>query len=165
MSSLPQYPVDTPNIPGGFTYDFNANYAVTAVRALIPDCDVTHPIFNDDEISFYLTLTGQMGIYTSSQSDPTGANVGLGGNQYDYLRAAAQALDVLASSKARLAVISGMLDVKLSAKDVQQALHAQAEAYREQSDNSGAFAIAEMVQDSFSARERTWKVWNRLLGP
>lgn len=165
MSTLPLYPVDPPNIPGGFTYDMNANYPVFVVRLLIADTDITHPIFNDDEINVALNVEGSMGIYTSSQSDPTGSAVGTGVNVYDYRRAAALLLDSLASSKARLAVINSMLDVKLSAKDVQTALHAQAESLREQSDNSGAFAIAEMVQDAFSARERTWKVWLRLLGP
>jgi hypothetical protein len=172
--SLPPYPVDPSNgppypptysaIPGGFTYDPNANYQLFIVRSLIPDTDVTHPIFNDDELNAFIFLESSQGIYQSSQSDPTGSNVPQAVSVYDYRRAAATAIDVIASSKARLAVISSMLDVKLNAKDVQTALHAQAESLREQSDNSGAFAIAEWVNDAFSARERTVKVWLRLLG-
>lgn len=154
------YPVDNP----GFTYDFNANYLVSAVRALIPDTDPSAPIFNDTEIYFFLNLESSQGIYQSSQYDPTGSNVPAAVTQFDYRRAAAAAIDSIASSKSRLAVIAQILDVKLNAAAVQKALHGQAQALREQSDNSGAFAIAEMAQDAFSARERTWKVWQRLLG-
>jgi hypothetical protein len=164
-TNAPPYPPQPSNIAGGWTYDPNTNFQIFAIRSMIPDTDVTHPIFTDDELNFYLNQTGSMGIYTSSQNNPTGSNIGQPINQYDYYYAAALAIDVIASSKARLAVITSMLDVKLSAKDVQAALHAQAESMRARSDESGAFAIAEMVQDQFSARERTWKVWQRLLGP
>ena len=161
----PPYPPQPSNIPGGFTFDPNANYQLFIVRCLIPDTDVNHPIFNDDELNAFIFLESSGGIYQSSQSDPTGNSVPQAVTVYDYRRAAATAVDTIAGSKARLAVISSMLDVKLSAKDVYTALHGYAESLRTQSDSSGAFAIAEWVNDSFSARERTWKVWQRLLGP
>ena len=172
MSFAP-YPVDYPPQPatpstfqGTFTYDPNTNYPLFIVRALIPDTDITHPIFNDDELNAFLFLESSQGIYQSNQANPTGSNVPSPVFQYDYRRAAATAIDSIASSKARLAVIEKVLDVTLNAAAVQKALHAQAESLREQSDNSGrVYAIAEIVYDAASARERTRNQWLRLLGP
>jgi len=145
-----------------FTYDFNTAPAIAYVRLLVADTDATHPIFEDDEINAFLYLSSSQAIYASSMAAPTG-NVGPVPVQvYSYYRAAAVALDSLASNKSRLSSVTQLLDVKLSPALAAKALHAQADAYRELDDNMGHFAIAEQVNTSFQARERVWKQFLRL---
>lgn len=74
------------------------------------------------------------------------------------------ALDVIASNKAKLSIIEQILDVKLNPNASTKALRDQAEALREQERTLGSVAIAEMVVDSFSARERWLAQFLRLEG-
>ena len=146
-----------------FTYDFSTAPQLSQVRLLIADTDSTQPIFQDAEINQFLYLTSSQNIYAASQSYPTGSNVPAVPVQvYSVYRAAATALDSIASNKALLASITSLLDVKLDASKAAKALHEQAQAWREMEDNMGHFAIAEQVFDQFTARERVWKQFLRL---
>jgi hypothetical protein len=55
-----------------------------------------------------------------------------------------------------------LLDVKLSPNLAAEALRDTAKEYIEMEQNSGAFAIAEMVPNEFSGRERLEKMFQRL---
>lgn len=145
-----------------FTYDLTNAPAISYVRLLIADTNAAQPIFQDDEINAFIYLTSSQAIYASSMAAPSG-NVGPVPVQvYSYYRAAAVALDSIASNKALLASVIKILDVEISADKAAKALHGQAEAWREMDDNMGHFAIAEQVHDQFTARERTWKQFLRL---
>jgi hypothetical protein len=140
-----------------FTYQFGAGGQLDQVRMLIADTDSVHPIFQDSEIQMALQLNSSSYLYASIGSvGPPPANV------ISTLRAAALLLDSLASNKARLAAIVELLDVKLSADKAAQELRAQAKEFRDLENNSGAFAIAEMVNDQFQARERVGRQFLRL---
>jgi len=148
-----------------FTYDFTSAPQLSQVRMLVADTNVQKPIFDDDEINAALQLTSSQGIYTSPQRLP----IAVSGAQcvplvYSVYRAAALLCDALASNKARLAAIVSILDVKLSPEKSAQELRAMAQEYRNVAMNDGSFAIAEMVFDSFSARERVEAVYLRLYG-
>jgi len=102
----------------------------------------------------FLFATSSQGLFVSGQA---AAGIGVTTpltNVQSPLFAAALALDSIASNKARLAAIAQILDVKLGHDAAAAALHTQAEAYRNLERNSGSFAIAEMVVDQFSARQR-----------
>ena len=145
-----------------FSYDFVTYPELSRVRLLIADTDATKPIFNDDEINQFIYMTSSQAIYASSMAAPTG-NVGPVPVQvYSFYRAAAAALDSIAGSRARLASVTQLLDVKLDPSKAAKALHDQAQAWRDLEDNMGHFAIAEQVNDQFGARERVWKQFLRL---
>lgn len=143
-----------------FTYDPSTQQG--QIRLLIADTDSSHPIFQDAEIQAAMTLESSSSLYISGMASANG-NVGPPPvNVTSTLRSAAMLLDSLASNKARLAGVIALLDVKLSFKDAAAALHTQATNYREVEANQGHFAIAEMVNDQFGARERVWKQLLRL---
>lgn len=147
-----------------FTYNFGANGAPDQVRALIADTNPAQPIFQDSEIAMFLAMESSSFLYVSGMASQTGSVGPPPVNVTSVLRAAALALDSMASNKAFLASIQELLDVKLSAKDAAAALHAQAKNYRDTEANAGHFAIAEMCNDQFQARERVWKQLLRLTG-
>jgi hypothetical protein len=125
---------------------------------LIADTDSVHPIFQDSEIQMALLMNTSSYLYASMGQffGPPPVNV------TSTLRAAALLLDSLASNKARLAAIVELLDVKLSADKAAIQLRAQAKEFRDLENNSGSFAIAEMVNDQFQARERVGRQFLRL---
>jgi hypothetical protein len=147
-----------------FTYDFNSSPQVSTVRLLIMDTDSTAPIFEDVEITQFLQITSSQGIYQSSQSNPTGNFIAAPVQVYSYYQAAALGLQAMASNKAYLSSVSKILDVSLDPSKATKALMDMAKAYLDRDDNSGAFAIAEWVNDQFSARERVYKQFLRLYG-
>lgn len=147
-----------------FTYQFGANGQPDQVRMLIADTDSTHPIFQDSEVQMALTMESSQYLYVSSMSVQGGNATPVQTNQVSTLRAAALLLDSLAANKSRLAAINELLDVKLSADKAADALRAQAKRYRDTEANQGHFAIAEIVNDQFQARERVWKQLLRLEG-
>jgi hypothetical protein len=149
----------------GFTYDFVSNPQLSQVRMLIADTDITHPIYDDDEITNALYLESSQGLFVSGQSVPIAVSYAPAVPiVYSVYRSAALLLDALASNKSRLAAINSLLDVKLSPEKAAQELRATAKEYRDVEANNGSFAIAEMVNDQFSARERIWKQLLRLYG-
>ncbi len=135
---------------------------VFIVRSLIPDTDSTRAIFSDEEINGYLWLNSTQSLYTSGQAVPTAASFNATPVVYSYRRAAAQAIDVIASSRSRRAILEQVLDVKLSAAAI-KGLHDMADSLRAEDEN-GNYAIAEMVFDPFSARERAVAQLQRLQG-
>lgn len=137
---------------------------LSQVRLLIFDTDPAQPIFQDDEINQFIYLTSSQALYTSGQFFPTAAQTQVPPQVYSIYRAAALGLRSMASNGAALSVISKILDVTLDASKGSAALRAMAKDYIDMEANSGQFAIAEMVQDQFSARERTVKMFQRLYG-
>jgi len=73
-------------------------------------------------------------------------------------------LDSIASNKALLAGIQQMLDVKLDASKAADALHTQADSYRQVDDESGAMAIIEQCPTYWSFRDRFWAQVQRQSG-
>lgn len=132
---------------------------VFIVRSLIPDTNPAATIFSDEEINSYLWLCSSQALYVSGMATPGGLAPQVPCQVYSYRRAAAMAIDVIASDRARLATVQQLLDVKIDGGKAQAALHEIAESLREQ-DDLGNFAIVELVYDQFAARER---MMNQLL--
>jgi hypothetical protein len=117
----------------GFTYELSA--AAGRVRLLVPDNDSANYVFDDNEIDAFLALEG------------------------DVRRAAALALETIASNEALTLKVIRLLDVQTDGRAVSDALLKRAAALRKQADDAdmaagGAFDVAEMVFDDFSWRER-----------
>lgn len=117
----------------GFTYELGADSG--RVRLLVPDNDSANYVFDDDEIDAFLALEG------------------------DVRRAAALALETIASNEALTLKVIRLLDVQTDGRAVSDALLKRAAALRKQADDAdmaagGAFDVAEMVFDDFSWRER-----------
>ncbi len=142
------------------TGDNNLN----AVRLLCMDTNAATPIFQDEEIQIFLQLKSSQGIYQSGQANPTGRPMPAPVQVYSIYSAAALALYAMAANKAYLSSISRILDVELDPSRAQKALKALADSYMELEDNSGAFAIAAMVNNSWDAKERVLKQFTRLYG-
>ena len=122
------------------------------VRLLIPDT-IAPGIFSDDEINAFLQinqLTWQSSMFSSYQM----GTLQLPQTPSNFLRAAALALRSLAGNNARLAAVTGLLDVKLNPALAAAALNKQADSYMEMDDNSGAFAIYEQVTTDWAFRDR-----------
>jgi hypothetical protein len=116
------------------------------------------PIFQDAEInaalmrfsaqSFTIALSG----YTPAI--PPNPNI------FSFGQAAALLLNSIASTKARN-LVQSLLDVKLNGQAAAKALQDLGQSYIDQEAAGGFFAVAEMVQNSFSMRERLWKMLYR----
>jgi hypothetical protein len=143
-----------------FTYDPSTLQG--QVRMLVADTDSTHPLFSDAEVESAINIESSQSLYVSSMLFSTG-NVGPPPVQVSspYL-AAAVLLDALAANKSRLAAINELLDVHVSADKAAAELRATAKDYRDRESNMGHFAIAEMGDGQFWARERIWKQLLRL---
>jgi hypothetical protein len=148
---------------GTFSYGFGSNSIIDPIRMLISDTQQYGPdgstpawIFADQEIQMAYAV--QAGTWQSGQrwSPPTGQQT-LPSVPVSPFRVAAILLESLASNKARLASIASMLDVRLGNDKAAQELRALAKQYRQNDDESGAFAIIEQVNDVFSFRQRFWK--------
>jgi len=114
------------------TYDPTTTLGL--VRLLITDTDVDNPIFQDNEITAFLALHGQ-----------------------DAKLAAAQALDVIASSEALTQKVVKTLDLQTNGPAVAAALRAHATELRRQViDEDAGFDVAEMVVDHFTWRQAVW---------
>lgn len=117
-----------------FTYD--PSTPAGRVRLLATDTDADHAIFQDDEIDAFLAM----------ESD-------------SIKRAAATALDQIASSEALIQKRIKLLDLQTDGPAVATELRKHAAELRKQADGeetTGAFDYAEMVVNPFSARERLW---------
>jgi hypothetical protein len=146
-----------------FTYNPGNPDPITYIRLLVADTDSTNPVFQDSEVTMALTQESSQALFISAQAISSGISVSPPIPQvFSYWRSAALLLDSLAANKSRLAAINNLLDVKISAEKAAQELRATAKEYRERENNAGHFAIAEMVHDIFSARERVWKQLLRL---
>jgi hypothetical protein len=142
-----------------FTYDFTNNPTIATVRLLVSDTVNVPPlpIWQDVEIQAALNMFNSQNVI-----------VGLSGYYpavpvqqiFSYRRAAALLLRSLAGNKARMAT-AGLLDAKVNGAAAAAALNKIAEDYITSEENDGYFAVAEMVQDNFSMRERLWKMLYR----
>jgi len=118
-----------------YTYDLAT--AIGQVRALTRDTrGPTTVFFQDDEITFYLTL-----------------------NSDDVRRAAAEMLDVWASDEAMVTKVVTLLDVSTNGPAVAASLRAHANKLRELADaadleGDAGFDVAEMALGPFSLREQ-----------
>jgi len=137
---------------------------LSQVRLLIGDTVAADAIFQDDEINQFIWLESSQALYASPQFYQTAAQVqpSIVPQVYSVRRAAALALDSMASNQSVMASIIKILDVSLGSDKSAKALRDQADSFRKQEAESGAFAIAEWVNDAFSARERVWKTYLRL---
>ena len=142
-----------------FSYDWTNYPNIATVRLLVSDTVnvAPLPIWQDEEINAVLNMFSSQGII-----------VGLSGfnpvvqppQTYSYRRAAATLLRSLAGNKARMATV-GLLDAKISGAAAAKALQSVADDYVTSEENDGFFAVSELVQDSFSMRERIWKMMYR----
>lgn len=117
------------------SYTYDPSTDAGRVRLLIPDNDIDNYMFDDEEIGAFLALDG------------------------DVRRAAALALETIASNEALTLKVIRLLDVQTDGRAVSDALLKRAAALRKQADDAdmaagGAFDVAEMVFDDFSWRER-----------
>jgi hypothetical protein len=145
----------------GFTY--TPGTPVFYVRLLVPDTQAPG-IFSDDEINGFLAINSM--VWQSSQYFSYAAgSVQLPSTPSNFLRAAALALNTLASNQARVLAVSQLLDVKLqNVGSVCKALQDSAQRYLDMDDNSGAFAIAEAVTTVWSFRDRWISMLQRQTG-
>src|SRR5580704_6477711 len=129
-------PIDYPRL---LCYDTNEFLADGVTRAYM---------FSDQEIMAAAAIN--QGIWQSSMfyTQPTGLP-NLPSSPSNYFRQAATLLFSFASNRARLASIKQLLDAKLDASDAAIQMRAQAQAYLDMDNESGAFVIIEMVQDKF----------------
>jgi hypothetical protein len=120
-----------------FTYDVATSRG--RVRLLITDTDGDHAIFTDAEVDAFLALESS-----------------------SVKRAAATALDQIASSEALVQKRIKLLDLSTDGPSVAKALREHAALLRTQADaeeateDGGSFDWAEMVVNDFTARERIW---------
>lgn len=120
------------------TYDTATNIGKT--RMLIPDRDLSSAVFQDVEIQAFLDL-----------------------NEANVRRAAAEALETIASDQAMTLKVIRLLDLSTDGRAVSQALLERAARLREaavlaeDSEDGGLFDYAEMVTGAFTERERIWK--------
>ncbi len=123
-----------------FTYDVTTDRG--KVRLLSTDTDADNAFFQDAEVDVFLAL----------QSD-------------NLKRAAAMALDTIASTEALVQKKVKLLNVETDGPSVARALREHAKTLRAEADaedgGDGLFDIAEMVYDPFSARERRWNEYLR----
>jgi hypothetical protein len=119
-------------------------------------------IFADQEIQAMTKL--QTSTFQSSMffSGPAGRFIPP--TPVAYLRVAAYLLQSMAANKAKLASVQKLLDVTLDPSKAAAALNKQAQAYLDMDDNTGAFFIAEQVNDMWSFRDRFWKQVQRQSG-
>lgn len=142
-----------------FTYNFDSAPQLSTVRLLVGDTAEPNHIFEDAEVNAALQFESSQGAGTMMAL--SGYTV-VAPVVYSVRRAAAMLLDGLASHRARLGGALKVLDIQVDLTKAGEALRDQAKALRETEADSGAFGVAEMVQDPFSARERVWKELLRL---
>jgi hypothetical protein len=120
-----------------FTYDPTTNRGL--VRLLISDVDVANPLFQDADVDAYLGLASQ-----------------------SVKRAAATALETIASSESLLRQKIKLVDLMLDGPAVATSLREHAKNLRAEAEDEeswtdgGAFDIAEMPIGPFAARERLY---------
>lgn len=125
-----------------FTYDTST--PAGQVRLLIFDTNAASYVFEDAEIAVFLTLESS-----------------------SVKRAAALALETMASNEAFVLKVIRLLDLQTDGARTADALMKRAAALRSQAaaddtaEDGGAFDIAEWVVDDFSGRERLMKRWLR----
>ncbi len=134
-----------------FTYDFTSAPTLSMVRLLVGDTVETGHIWEDAEVNAMLQMESSQGLFISL----TGYSV-VPPQVYSVRRAAAALLDGLASQRGRLGAALTVLDIKVDLSQAAKSLRDTAQSLRDTEADSGAFALAEMVENSFTMRERFW---------
>ena len=142
-----------------FSYQLGANPVIDYPRLLIADTDSTHPIFQDEEVMSAYNIDSVVMFIPIGSGSASQINI-----TPSARRAAAVLLDALASNKARLAAALKVLDISVDGTKAAIELRNSAKALRDTEANSGNFAITEMVQTQWAARERVWKQLLRIQG-
>lgn len=117
-----------------FTYDITSERG--QVRLLITDTDHDNPIFQDNEIDFFLS------------------NTAVDGN--DVNLAGAKALETIAASETLVQKKMKLLDITTDGPAVAKSLREAAALLREQSDSEVDIDVIEQNLNVFSARELIW---------
>jgi hypothetical protein len=117
-----------------FTYDLTSERG--QVRLLITDTDHDNPIFQDNEIDFFLSTTA------------------VDGN--DVNLAGAKALETIAASEVLVQKKIKLLDITTDGPAVAAALRTSAKLLREQSESEGDIDFIEQNLNVFSARQIIW---------
>lgn len=121
-------------------FSYNLSTSIGKVRLLVKDTNIQSPIFDDDEIQAFLTMENNI-----------------------VKRAAALALETIASDEALTTKAISVLELRMDGPAVARSLMERAARLREQADREdaadegAAFDVAEMVYDRFSYRERLAK--------
>ena len=121
-------------------FSYNLSTSIGKVRLLVKDTNILSPIFDDDEIQAFLTMENNI-----------------------VKRAAALALETIASDEALTTKAISVLELRMDGPAVARSLMERAARLREQADREdaadegAAFDVAEMVYDRFSYRERLAK--------
>lgn len=110
-----------------FTYNVSTDRG--KVRLLITDVDQANPIMQDAEIDAFLEMNTSVRL------------------------AAAAALECIAASEVLVLKKIVNLDIETDGPAVAKELRELAKQLRAQEENSGAFDIAEQIQDPFTDRE------------
>lgn len=120
-----------------FTYDTGTD--VGKIRLLVFDTNASSYVFEDGELSVFFDIEGS-----------------------SLKRAAALALETMASNEAFVLKVIRLMDLRTDGAATANALLKRAALLRGQADDEefaddAAFEIAEWVVDDFSARERVYK--------
>jgi hypothetical protein len=149
-----------------FSYGAGSNPPIDYPRMLISDTTQLGPqgqrvyAFEDSEIMAAYQIESFVWQSSMTYSGTGGVNQFSPPPNAPYRRVAATLLDCLASNQARLAIVSGILDVKINGAAAKQ-MQDQAKYLRQVDDESGAFVIIEQVNDWPSFRDRWWKTVQR----
>lgn len=145
-----------------FSYQSGANPQIDWPRLLVSDTDSTKPVFSDEEIMSVYAIAGS--VWQSSMTFSGTMGKTLPSTPASPYRIAAILLKSLASNRARLSSILGLLDVKLNPAAAAKALMDQANDWLTLEDNSGAFVMIEQCTTAWSFSDRFWKQVQRQLG-
>ena len=118
-----------------YTYDLTSERG--QLRLLITDTDHDNPIFQDNEIDFFLNNTAVDGTN-------------------DVNLAGAKALETIAASETLVQKKMKLLDITTDGPAVAKSLREAAALLREQSESEGDIDVIEQNLNVFSAREIIW---------
>ena len=123
-----------------FTNDVTTD--VGKMRLIIMDRDSQNPIFQDEDLTAFFNIMG------------------------DILRGSAMALRAIAANQVYVLKYIKLLQLVTDGPKVGAELRLEADALDERANfvdatTAGMFGWAEFVDDEFAARERIWKEWER----
>ena len=145
-----------------FTYDWTNNPTIAAIRLMVSDTVAATAVWQDEDINGAASIEQQ--TWTSSMLYSGTGNQPLPSFPASPTRVAARLLDSYAALLARKAAVEQVLDVKLSCAAAAKEMREQAKELRSVEENCASFAVAEMVNTQFAARERVWKQFVRQYG-
>lgn len=119
------------------TYTYDPTNSIGRMRLILSDKDGTNVFFEDEELQAFLSMAG------------------------DVRRAAADAMDAMASNQAMVLKVIRTLNLSTDGAATARALREHAKTLREQADvadagDGGLFEIAEFAGDVFTQRARVW---------